>query len=179
MRQILGGGGELVWVAVKAALLYLTALFGLRVEMRRTIAEISAFDFIAAVAVGAIVGRVPNASDTSYLAGAVTLVTLLILHNLVARMRFFRRASEFIDHPPRLLVAEGRVLEDQLHRSGLTRNDLYSILRQRQITDLGQVAYMILEQRGHVSVFRSDLAGAAEGNLVREVIGKTAAKNQT
>lgn len=176
MKQLVGGGTELVWVAVKVALLYLTALVGLRIEMRRTIAEISAFDFVAAVAVGAIVGRVPNSSDTSYLAGAITLITILILHNLVARLRFVRGASELIDHPPRLLIAEGRVLEEQLRRSGLTRNDLYSILRQRQVTDIGQVAYMILEQRGHISVFRSDLPGAAEGNLVREIVGRAAGK---
>ncbi len=60
MEQLIGGVNELGWVAAKALLLYLTAVFGFRLGERRTLAEMSAFDFVAAVAVGAIVGRVPT-----------------------------------------------------------------------------------------------------------------------
>src|SRR5205807_3827401 len=65
MDQLMGGGSELFWVALKALLLYVTAIGGFRLGERRTLAEMSAFDFVAAVAVGAIVGRVPNSSTTS------------------------------------------------------------------------------------------------------------------
>jgi hypothetical protein len=65
-------------VAIKALLLYATAVAGFRLGERRALAEISAFDVIAAVAVGAIVGRVPTARDAGYLAGAVTDVNLVI-----------------------------------------------------------------------------------------------------
>jgi hypothetical protein len=41
-------------------------------------------DFVAA-AVGAIVGCVPNASGTSFVEGAVTLVTVLVVDGLIAR----------------------------------------------------------------------------------------------
>jgi hypothetical protein len=55
-------------VVPKALLLYLTAVLGFRVGQGRTLAELSPYDFVAAVAVGAIVGRIPNAHDASYLA---------------------------------------------------------------------------------------------------------------
>ncbi|WP_203935616.1 hypothetical protein [Planosporangium mesophilum] len=44
----------------KTLLLYATAVICFRVGERRTLAEMSAFDFVAAVAVGAIVGRFPR-----------------------------------------------------------------------------------------------------------------------
>ena len=85
VSNLIGGSAELGWVAIKALLLYLTAVFGFRLSNRRALAEMSPFDFVAAVAVGAIVGRVPNSVTTSYLAGAVTLLTLLLAHRCIPR----------------------------------------------------------------------------------------------
>ncbi len=70
MNELIEGMSGLGWVAAKALLLYLTAVFGFRLGGRRTLAEMSASDFIAAVAVGAIVGRVPNADAFSGEGGA-------------------------------------------------------------------------------------------------------------
>jgi uncharacterized membrane protein YcaP (DUF421 family) len=133
-------------------LLYLTAVVGFRLGKRRALADLSPFDFVAAIAVGAIVGRVPNASDASYLAGAVTLVSVLAAHASVARLRQFPSVVQLIDHAPRVIVAGGRVIESELRRCGLTHADLYTALRQRGVQDLGEVGYLIFEQRGRMSL---------------------------
>jgi uncharacterized membrane protein YcaP (DUF421 family) len=151
---IIGHPGELVWVAAKALALYLTAVIGFRVGERRTLAEMSPFDFVAAVAVGAVVGRVPNASDASYFAGAITLVTVLCAHSVLTRARRFPAVAALIDHVPRLLVAHGQVLDREMRRSGLTNADLYGLLRKHNIRDLSEVRYVIFEQRGNISVVR-------------------------
>jgi hypothetical protein len=75
---------HLALVAGKAGLLYATAIIGLRLGKRRILAELSPFDFVAAVAVGAIVGRIPSAADADYLAGAVTLIAVLFAHAVVS-----------------------------------------------------------------------------------------------
>ncbi len=170
MNELLGGASNLGWVAAKALLLYLTAIFGFRLGERRTLAEMSAFDFVAAVAVGAIVGRVPNSNTTSYVAGAVTLITVLVAHRGISRLRRYPKLAVLLDHPPRVLVNEGRVVESELRRSGLTRNDLFGLLRQHGITELGEVHIVIFEQRGKVSVIRRSDLRQAEPELVREVL---------
>lgn len=143
---------HLAWVAVKAALLYATALIGLRLGKRRILAELSPFDFVAAVAVGAIVGRIPSAADADYLAGAVTLIAVLFAHGLVSRLRHYSSMARLVDQSPKLLVANGQVLEDGLRRSGLCRADVESLLRQHGVHKLGEVEYLILEEGGKVSV---------------------------
>ncbi len=169
MNELIGGGSTLGWVAVKALLLYLTAVFGFRLGERRTLAEMSAFDFIAAVAVGAIVGRVPNASTTSYLAGAVTLVTVLLAHRVVAKLRQVPGIALVFDHPPRVLVSNGKLLDSQLRRSGLTRDDLYGLLRQHGVLELNDVHLVIFEQRGKISVIRRADFGDSEPELLRDI----------
>ncbi|MGC1212388.1 MAG: YetF domain-containing protein [Micromonospora sp.] len=152
MRHLVGQPVELVWVAVKALLLYATAVVGFRLSRRRTVGAVSPYDFVAAVAVGAIVGRLPNAPDTSYLAGAVTLVTILVSHALISRLRFTRLGERLVDHAPRVLVAHGEVLDAQLRHSGLTRRDLDALLREHGVTDPGGIDFALLEQQGRLSI---------------------------
>lgn len=169
MSHLFGGNEAVGWVVLKAFLLYLTAIIGFRLGERRTLAEMSPFDFVAAVAVGAIVGRVPNA-ETSYLAGAATLVTVLVTHAVITRLRQFPRLAHLIEHAPRLLVVRGQVLEDEVRRSGLTLSDLYGLLRQRGIEDLGEVRYAIFEERGHVSVIRQGEHEDGARDLLRDIV---------
>ena len=130
----------------------------------------SAFDFIAAVAVGAIVGRVPNSDTTSYMAGAATLLTILIAHRIVSELRKFPSLALLFDHPPRVLVSRGQVMESQLRRSGLTRDDLYGLLRQHGVLKLGEVHLVIFEQRGKLSVIRRSDLREPEPELVRDMV---------
>lgn len=59
--------------AEKAVLMYLTALVGLRLGERRTLAQWTIIDFAAAVAIGAIVGRTAIADGQSYAVGAIAI----------------------------------------------------------------------------------------------------------
>jgi uncharacterized membrane protein YcaP (DUF421 family) len=173
MDHLIGGAGELGWVALKALLLYLTAVLGFRVGQRRTLADLSPFDFVAAVAVGSIVGRVPNANDTSYLAGLATLAAVLLAHWAVTRLRQFPGVAQLLEHAPRLLVAEGRVLEAELRRCGLTQSDLHTLLRRQGVADLSEVRFAVLEPRGQVSVIRQTERSCPEPDLVRDVVART------
>jgi uncharacterized membrane protein YcaP (DUF421 family) len=150
--ELIGGASGLGWVAVKAALLFSVAVIGLRLGERRTIAQLSAFDFAIAVAVGAIIGRGATASDTSFATSAVALVTLLAAHRAVAILRLHSRVARLIDHPPRVLVARGELQRRELVRAGLTDADVYALLREHGLGDLGQVGYLIYEPRGTVTV---------------------------
>jgi uncharacterized membrane protein YcaP (DUF421 family) len=154
--ELIGGASGLGWVAVKAVLLFAVAVIGLRLGERRTIAQLSAFDFAVAVAVGAIVGRGATASDTSFASSAIALVTLLVAHRVVAILRRHSRVVRLIDHPPRVLVARGELQGRELARAGLTAADVYALLRQKGVGDLGQVGYLLYEARGTVTVIGAD-----------------------
>ncbi len=174
MEHLIGGVGGVGWVVAKTLLLYLTALVGFRVGERRTLAQMSPFDFVAAVAVGAIVGRVPNAEGTSYLAGAATLVTILVAHRALARLRYVPHIGRFMEHPPLVLVANGEIRDDELRRCGLTRADLYAQLRQQGVGDLDEVGYVIFEPRGQLSIIRRAEGDEPPAGLVRDAVTRAA-----
>jgi uncharacterized membrane protein YcaP (DUF421 family) len=160
---------QLGWTALKAFLLYLTALFLLRAGERRTLAELAPFDVVAMVALGAILGRTATASDTAYAVGAVALVTLVIAHRIVARVRMSRRRviRRLLEHPPTILVHDGVLRDDALRRCRLTPEDLYSTLRRKGIADLSTVHLAIFEPEGRLSVLR---VGELDGDLVQAAL---------
>lgn len=159
MNEIWGNSSSLGWVALKAALLFLTAVAGFRVSGRRTLAELSVIDFAAAVAVGAIIGRVPNSTTTSFVQGATTIVSIFVLHNVLARLRYVPTVSNLLDHQPLLLVIDGTVQEGQLRRCGLTVNDLNGLLRHSGVRDCAELRLVIFEQSGSISVVRHPASG--------------------
>lgn len=165
MHAIVGNAASLGWVTLKALLLFLTAVFAFRLGERRTLAEMGAHDFVAAVAVGAIVGRVPNASTTSYLEGAATLITILAAHGAVTRLRYRPGLAHVFDHPPRLLVVRGKIDDAELRRSGLTHGDLNALLRTEGIQSVSELRYVVFEKRGSVSLIRE--TGQADGETVQ------------
>jgi uncharacterized membrane protein YcaP (DUF421 family) len=167
MSELVGGASGLGWVAAKAVLMFAVAVIGLRLGERRTLAQLGAFDFAVAVAVGSIIGRTVTASDTSFLTGAVALVALLVVHRLVAVARRHSRVARALDHPPRVLVARGVVQERELARAGLTTADLYALLRQHGVDDLGRVGYLVYETRGATTLVRAD---ADQGPLTEEAL---------
>jgi uncharacterized membrane protein YcaP (DUF421 family) len=168
--ELVGAAGGLGWVAVKAVLIFAVAVTGLRLGERRTLAQLGAFDFAVAVAIGAIIGRTVTASSASFATGAVALVTLLVVHRAVAFGRRHSRIARLIDHPPRVLVAWGEMQDRELARAGLTAADVYALLRQKGVDDLAQVGYLLYETRGTTTLIG---AGDEPGPLMRD--GLTAA----
>lgn len=163
MTELFGNSGALGWVAVKATLMFVVAVAGFRIGERRTLAELGVFDFVVAVAAGAIVGRTATSSTTSFATGAVALATLLVAHRLVATGRRHSWLGRLVDQPPRLLVAHGTVQDRELARAGLTVEDVATLLRQRGVVDLDDVAYLLYEARGAVTLIRT---GDASGPLL-------------
>jgi uncharacterized membrane protein YcaP (DUF421 family) len=164
LAELVGGAGGLGWVAVKALLLFAVAVIGLRLAERRTLAQLGAFDFAVAVAIGSIIGRTVTAS-ASFATGAVALVTLLLVHRLVAFARRHNRIARMIDHPPRVLVAGGELQDRELARAGLTAADVHALLRQHGVDDLARVGYLLYETRGATTLIGAE---GEPGPLMRD-----------
>ncbi|MGI8450309.1 MAG: DUF421 domain-containing protein [Streptosporangiaceae bacterium] len=157
-------------VAVKAVLLYATALAGLRLGARRTLAQMAPFDFVTAVAMGAIIGRTATAIGTSYVQGAVAVVTLIAAHRVVSLLRFYPAVRRVTDHRIRILADHGRIRRRQLWVCGLTESDLWSELRQQGIASLDDVRLVLYERAGGLTV----VPATGGGRLVDDAVAAAA-----
>lgn len=155
MESWLAGHG-LELVAAKAALMYVVAVLGLRIAQRRTLAQWTAIDFAAAVAIGAIVGRTAVASQQGFLVGVVALATILAAHSLAMLGRFNRLVAKLVDHRVRVLVDHGELRRNQLRLCGLTDNDVIAKLREQGAHRLEDIRYVLYETKGELTIVHED-----------------------
>lgn len=142
-------------VVLSAVGVYLTLLVLLRIVGQRSMASMSSFDFAAAVAVGAVMGRAILGYSPTLLAGVVGLATLFGLQVLFGLVRRHPRLQSALNNPPILLLAHGRLLPDNLRRAHVVEDELREQLRLHGVRCYDDVACMVLERTGAVSVIRS------------------------
>ena len=162
---IFDGWTELGEAAAKACMMYVVALVGLRVANRRTLAQLTAIDFAAAVAIGAIIGRTAVA-EQSFAVGAAALVAILLAHWAATLGRFHPLFMRMVDHRVRVLIDHGRVRRDQLRLCGLTEGEVLARLRQMGVRSLDELRYVLYEAKGEFTLVRENGAGEADSELV-------------
>lgn len=155
-------------VLVVGTLAYVALVVLLRTSGKRTLAEMNSFDFVITVAIGASFGRVLTARAIP-LAEAVAAFALLVgLQLLVTsvqlRSPWFRSV---VTADPTLLYHQGRIHSSALRRVRLTEDQLRSTVRQHGAGSLDQVAAIVMEADGKLSVIRSPDVGDA-GALPRD-----------
>ena len=96
-------------------------------------------------------------------------MALILTHAVVNRLRFIPPIRRLIDPPIVVLVHNGEVLQRNLRRCGLTRDDLDTVLRQKGHLDPRGVQLAIFEATGLVSVF-----GSLVGDTVDEKVDDNA-----
>ncbi len=148
------------WTAIVVALvsmiaIYVSVIAATRIAGPRSLAQMSAFDFVATVAIGSITASV-GLGTVPVVEGLVALATLFTLQYLIGLARRSRSFGGLVDNAPLLLVRDGEVLEDHLRLARLTHADLRQHLRQADVTDVRAVRAVVLETTGGVSVLQGE-----------------------
>ena len=119
---------------------------------RRELSSMEPFDLILLVVIGDLVQQGVTQSDQS-LTGATTVIsTLGLLTVATAWLSFrFRALRPVLEGEPILLVADGRLLERNLRRERITREEIAAEARLQQIGSLDDVRFAVLETNGRIS----------------------------
>ncbi len=160
---LLGSWRTIGFVAASAALICLSVVLSVRfLGPRRTLAQMTIFDFAVAVALGTIIGRTATTARPSYVQGITAALALLVVHNGVSWLRIRIPVSrQWFGRSPITLVVDGRIDTGALRKAHLTPEDLFTALRERGVSSLADVQLALLESRGAFSVI-TDSAGDAD-----------------
>ncbi len=139
---------------LRAAAVYLVLLLIFRIAGRRTLAQVTTFDFVLLLIISeatqnALVGD--DFSVTTAILAILTLVGLDIGSSLLKRE--FPLFDKIIDGVPTILVENGRVLSDRLYRARLSEGDIMEAARNAQgLERLDQIKYAVLEVNGGITI---------------------------
>jgi len=115
------------------------------------------FDFLLLLLLANAVQNAMTGPDTSLAGGMVAAGTLFVLNIIVAwSVRRSARAEQMVEGTPTILIRRGQIINVNLAKEGITRDDLLRTLREHGIETVEEVRSAILEIDGTVSVIKED-----------------------
>jgi phosphate/sulfate permease len=94
--------------------------------------------------------------DPPLFRGLFALGFIYVLQHVIARLRIRSNlVSQFVDNAPILVMDGSTILEENLSKSGITREDLRSKLREANVLRWEQVQAVVVETTGDVTVLHA------------------------
>ena len=142
---------------VRAAAVYVFLLVAFRLTGKRQLGQMSSFDLVVLLMISNVVQNAMIGNDNSVTGGFVGAATVLILNYGVARLVVSRKSFErLIEGAPTLLIHNGKVMERNLRRELLTRDELMAALRRQGILSMEEVHVALLEETGAITAVKRE-----------------------
>lgn len=143
---------------VRAALVYVILLVILRLAGRRTLAEMTSFDFVLLLVIGESTQQALLGDDFSITTAAIVIVTLVGIDiGLSLIKRDFPAVARVIDGVPMVVVDHGRPLRDRMRRARIGVDDVLEAARSRHgLERLEEIKFAVLEISGGISIVPAD-----------------------
>ncbi|TMM05924.1 MAG: DUF421 domain-containing protein [Actinobacteria bacterium] len=141
----------------RALAMYLFLLVLVRVSGKRTLAEVTVFDFILLLIISECTQQAMTGNDFSVTNGFLLVLTLVTVDRLSDWVTSrSERIDQVVSDAPLVLVDEGRVLHDRLKASHMRVDEILEAARTDQgLERLDQIKYAVLERSGGISVIPS------------------------
>jgi uncharacterized membrane protein YcaP (DUF421 family) len=157
-RLLLGNApaGFLLELVVRVAVIYSVLLVLVRLLGKRMSGQVSNLELAVMMVLGAIVSPPFQMPERGMLPALVLLGGVLILHQGLTQLGArSRRAEEVTQGRPTLLLEDGRLHSDALHKAGLSNDQLFAVLRTHSVTHLGELKRVYFEACGEFSLLRA------------------------
>src|SRR2546427_4306635 len=130
----LTGGSALIDIVLRTAVVYLALLLGLRLTGKRQAGQMTPFDFLLLLLLANAVQNAMTGPDTSLTGGLVAAGTLFGMNVVVAwGVRRSSRTEHVVEGSPTILIRRGQIINLNLAREGITRDDLLRALREHGV----------------------------------------------
>ncbi|MEJ8571470.1 DUF421 domain-containing protein [Microbaculum marinum] len=136
-------------LAVYAVLLVVTRLSG-----RRSIGEMTAFDFVLLLIIAETTQQALLGDDFSITNSAVLILTLFVTDILLSYVKQYSvAAATFLDGSPTVLICEGSPDPRAFKRARVSLTDVMNVAREKHgLRRLDEIDFAVLEASGSISV---------------------------
>jgi uncharacterized membrane protein YcaP (DUF421 family) len=144
-------------LVLRAAIAFFFIFLLMRIVGRRELSSLEPFDLILLIVLGDLVQQGITQSDYSVTGLILAAGTISLLTVAVSYVSFrFPRTRPLLEGQPLVVIQDGEVLENNLRRERLTREELAEAARLQQISSLKEVSWAILEKSGQISFIKKN-----------------------
>ena len=138
----------------RSVVVYLFVLFVFRISGKRSLSQITTFDFILLLIIGEATQQALVGNDFSITNAFVVIATLVTLETIFSNMENrWPKFSRVVESLPVIVVENGKLLEERARQEGVTLSEILTAGRENHgLERLEQFKYAILERHGGIWV---------------------------
>jgi uncharacterized membrane protein YcaP (DUF421 family) len=139
---------------LRAVAIYLLLLIVFRISGKRSLAQITTFDFVLLLIIGEAVQQALLGEDFSLTNAILVIITLVSMDIGISLIKQRSKSAEkIIDSVPIMLIENGQMHKDRMDKERVDESEILSTGREQQgIERLDQIKYAILEHNGHITI---------------------------
>lgn len=142
-------------IVIRAAVAFLVILLLTRIVGRRELNTLEPFDLILLVTVGDLVQQGVTQNDFSVTGLVLAVGTIAALTVLFSYLPWrFQVLRPVLEGEPVILIEDGNVIEKNLRRHRLTKQEVAAEARCQQIDSFDKVRWAVLETSGKISFIK-------------------------
>ncbi|POR68851.1 DUF421 domain-containing protein [Pseudomonas syringae] len=139
---------------LRAAAIYFVLMVLFRVAGRRSLTDLTTFDFVLLLIIGEATQQALLGDDFS-VTNAILIISTLIAIDVgfsLAKRRS-KRLAKFLDGGPTVIVEDGKPLTKRMREARISKSDVMEAARTTQgIVEMKDIRYAIIERNGEISV---------------------------
>jgi len=138
---------------IRTIFLYLIIVLVLRLMGKRQIGQLQPFELVIILMISELAAIPTQDLGVPLIEGLFPVMVLLLLGLTISQMSLkSEKARAIICGTPTILINKGVILEDELRKLRYNLSDLLEQLRVKDIPNISDVEYAILETNGQLSV---------------------------
>ena len=139
---------------MRAVAVYVFLLVLFRVAGKRSLAEITSFDFVLLLVFSEAIQQALIDDDNSLTNGFLVILTLVTMNIGLSLWKLRSpRLDRLLDDVPLIVVEDGRPLKDRMNKARIDETDVMQAARQLQgLERMDQIKYAVLERSGGISI---------------------------
>lgn len=143
---------------LRGAAIYLFLLLIFRIAGKRSLSQITTFDFVLLLIIAEATQQGLLGNDFSVTNAVLVIVTLVGLDiGLSLWKERSKTMEQLIDGVPLVIIEDGRPLKDRMSKARVDEGDILTAARELQgLERLDQTKYAVLERSGGISVIPKD-----------------------
>ena len=148
----------MIIASIRTILLYIIIIFAVRMMGKRQISEMQTSELVITLLMSNIASIPMQDTDQSMLSGVIPIMILLVCEILISYLMLKKSSiRRIICGKPVIVINNGKIEQQAMKELRISTEDLYEQLRQKDVFDINEVAYAVLETNGKMSVFKKSV----------------------
>ncbi len=144
-----------ITMVFRTLVLYALSLLVIRLMGKRSVAQLSPFDFMVLIIIGSAIAIPMEDEQIPLVHGMIPILTILLINYVLYWLiQKNRKIEDFLQGTSTILVRDGRVMLDNLKEERITLADLLILLREKGVESIKEVKEATIEPNGTMSMIK-------------------------